>query len=249
MESNRVSIITPMYNAKRYIAQTIQSVLAQTYPDWEMIIVDDCSTDDSPAIVQEFARADQRIRYFRQPENGGIACARNTAIGFATGKYIAFLDSDDLWKPEKLERQLAFMRRIGAHFCHTACEVIDADGALTGQVRHVPEMVAYKQLLKGNPIACLTVLIDREYFADIEMPQIPHEDYAAWLNLLKTGENAYGLDEVLAQYRLAGDSASADKRRAAVWNWNIFRHYLKFPLWKSCWCFVGYVYHALRKRM
>lgn len=249
MESNRVSIITPMYNAKRYIAQTIQSVLAQTYPDWEMIIVDDCSTDDSPAIVQEFARTDQRIRYFRQPENCGIACARNVAIGFAVGKYIAFLDSDDLWKPKKLERQLEFMHGNGAHFCHTACEVIDAEGNLTGQVRHVPETVAYQQLLKGNPIACLTVLIDREYFADIEMPQIPHEDYAAWLNLLKTGETAYGLDEVLAQYRLVGDSASADKRRAAVWNWNIFRHYLKLPLWKSCWCFVGYVYHALRRRM
>lgn len=249
MEENRVSIITPMYNAKRYIEQTIQSVLAQTYQDWEMIVVDDCSTDGSPAIVQGYAGKDKRIRYFRQAKNGGIACARNTAISLATGRYLAFLDSDDLWLPQKLERQLEYMRRRDAHFCHTACEVLCADGRPAGQIRHVKETLVFGQLLKGNPIACLTVMIDRAYFPRVEMPQMAHEDYAAWLGLLRGGEPAYGLDEVLAQYRLSDGSASGNKLRAAVWNWKIFRGFLHLPLWRCCLCFAGYAWNALRKRM
>lgn len=248
-ESSLISIITPMYNAQQYIAETIDSVIAQVYTNWEMIIVDDCSTDESPRVVREYVQKEPRIHYYRQEKNGGIAKARNTAIGYARGRYVAFLDSDDLWKPDKLQRQLLFMKEKGAHFSHTACGIIDGSGLPTGKVRHVPQTIDYGHLLRGNGIACLTVLIDRNYIDQIAMPDIPHEDYAAWLGIMKRGEIAWGLDEELAEYRVVQHSVSNNKWRAAGWTWNIYRHYLQLPIWKAIGSFTCYMWNAVVKRV
>lgn len=248
MEEKLVSIITPMYNAKAFIAETMESVLAQTYPYWEMIIVDDVSTDSCAEIVKAYAMKDSRIKYYKHQKNSGVAVARNTAIQKASGRYIAFLDSDDLWKANKLEKQLQFMKEKQVTFCYSDCEIINETGESTGKIRHVPEMQDYKKLLKGNAIPCLTVLIDRSRVSKIEMPLIPHEDYAAWLSILKTGIVAYGQNEVLAKYRVNSTSLSGNKVQAAIWTWNIYRKQEKLGIIKSIYCFICYMLAAIKKR-
>lgn len=222
--------------------------MAQTYPHWEMIIVDDVSTDGCDEIVKDYAKRDDRIKYYRQKANAGAAQARNTAIGRAQGRYIAFLDSDDLWYEKKLEKQLAYMQEKHAAFCCSSCEIIDENGKSTGKVRHVSAKRSYQDLLKGNDIPCLTVVIDRKVVDRIEMPRIPHEDYAAWLDILKTGITAYGIHEVLAKYRVNSHSLSGNKIQAAKWTWDIYRKQQRLGFFKSCHCFVHYFLAAVRKR-
>lgn len=253
MKEKLVSIITPMHNAEKFVARTIESVQKQTYTDWEMIIVDDGSSDGSADIVQTYAKSDTRIHYKRLDQNAGVAQARNIAIQSAVGRYIAFLDSDDIWKPDKLRRQLALMQETGTMFCYTACGVIDEDGKESGRVRHVPERVAYKDLLKGNVIPCLTVLLDRKQLSqqgiNVAMPLVPHEDYAAWLSILKQGVVADGINEILAEYRVNKKSVSANKLQAMKWTWQIYRKQEKLGLVKSMECFLGYLYQAGRKHI
>lgn len=244
-----VSIITPLYNGGRYVKETIMSVQKQTYENWEMIIVDDGSTDDSQEIVLQIAAQDARIRYYKNEKNMGVADTRNKAIALAQGRYIAFLDSDDLWKKDKLERQISYMESKQAAFCYTACEVIDAEGNATGIQRHVPEQVSYKQLLRGNVIPCLTVVLDSTKFSSIAMPKIGHEDYATWLMLLQECECANGIDEVLASYRETGSSLSGNKLAAAGWTWKIYRSYLRLSLLESVYNFICYILQALKKRI
>lgn len=247
MKDGLVSVITPMYNAEKWIEETVRSVMAQSYEYWEMIVVDDCSTDCSAEIIQELQGEDSRIRYYRNEKNSGVAAARNRAISFAQGQYLAFLDSDDLWYPGKLQLQVQKLQSEGKAFCYSACEVIDLQGNHVN-VRHVPEKTEYRDLLKGNVIPCLTVVLDRKRLPEVVMPEIPHEDYAAWLRLLKSGVTAYGIDEELAAYREGGMSVSSDKFRAMGWTWNIYRNFLGLGLLKSCWSFCFYVVNALKKR-
>lgn len=247
MTDRLVSVITPMYNAEKWIEETIQSVQAQSYSHWEMIIVDDCSTDCSPEIVKRLQKQDSRIRYYRNDTNSGVAISRNRAISYAEGRYIAFLDSDDKWYPHKLERQITKMQTEQIAFCYSACEVIDKYGKKVN-VRYVPEKVDYEKLLRGNVIPCLTVVLDRKYIPEILMPEMPHEDYAAWLKIVQKGITAYGVNETLASYREAGMSVSSDKFRAMSWTWAIYRQYLGLNLVKSCCCFCFYVINALKKR-
>lgn len=248
MTDRLVSVITPMYNAEKWIEETVRSVMAQSYEHWEMVIVDDCSTDRSPEIVRRLQKEDPRIRYDRNENNLGVADTRNRCMELAQGRYIAFLDSDDRWYPKKLEKQLKKLQAEDGGFCYSACEVIDRKGDRIN-VRHVPEKVSYRELLRGNVIPCLTVLLDREKISEIRMPKLPHEDYAAWLKILQGGMTAYGIDEVLASYRESGASVSSDKLRAMRWTWDIYRHFLKLGFLQSCCCFCFYVMNALRKRM
>lgn len=247
MKENLVSIITPMYNSQKYIEDVIQSVQGQTYKEWEMIIVDDCSSDQGPEIVKRLQSYDERIKYYRNEYNCGVAATRNRAIGYASGRFLAFLDSDDQWYPSKIERQLEEMHASQSAFCYTACDVIDQDGNQIN-VRRVPEKIDYQELLKGNVIPCLTVLIDRKKIPDIEMPYIPHEDYATWLKILKSGVKAYGIDETLAAYRESNKSLSSNKIKAMRWTWDIYRRFLGMNIGKSVFCFCHYVINALRKR-
>ena len=174
MVQGLVSIITPMYNAKRYVEQTIESVQKQTYPNWEMIIMDDLSDDGCAEVVQELAKADARIKYFRVEEKSGVAKTRNAAMQQASGRYLAFLDSDDLWQADKLGRQLSLMKEKNCAFVYGGCDVIDENGKPQNKVRHVPEHITYQEFLWGNVIPCLTVLIDREKTGDFRMPVLIH---------------------------------------------------------------------------
>lgn len=245
-----VSVIMPMYNAQQYIAMTIDSVIAQTYENWEMIIVDDCSVDGCDEIVKNYIKKDNRIHYYRNEQNMGVAATRNCAIMYARGQYIAFLDSDDLWKPDKLKKQLVLMKNEECSFCYGSCEVINQNGMDIGKTRIVPSTINYRQLLKGNDIPCLTVVIDRGQIPDIIMPQIPHEDYATWLTLLKDYHIiAYGIQDVIAVYRERIGSVSGKKGHAMRWTWNIYRDYLNLSYWQSVVCFVNYMWKAIKKRL
>lgn len=206
-----VSIITPVYHAERFIEQTILSVQAQAYQDWEMILVDDCSNDRSGEIIKSFAVEDARIRYYRLEMNSGAAVARNTAIGFAKGEYLAFLDSDDLWLPEKLSQQLAFMKEKKCAFSFTRINFIDADNKIVKSKVPIPERIDYRHLLRQTVIATSTVLINRRSFLTSPCRCAGGQDYATWLMLLRHTDFAYGLDACLTSYRISDHSLSSNK--------------------------------------
>ncbi|WP_195939936.1 glycosyltransferase family 2 protein [Romboutsia sp. 1001713B170131_170501_G6] len=248
MKENLVSIITPMYNSGKFIRNTIESVLKQTYEDWEMIIVDDCSKDESPEIVKSYTKKDERIKYIRVSENKGVSNARNVALKNASGRYIAFLDSDDIWEITKLEKQIRFMKEKNCAISFTSYELINEENQKLNKVVGVPKSVDYKTLLKGNVLGCLTVVIDKSKLNfDIKMSGVRHEDYVLWLSILKRGYIAYGLDEVLAQYRKSLTSLSGNKIKSAMWTWNIYRNIEKIPLYKSIYYFVNYSINGIKK--
>lgn len=242
-----VSVITPAYNAERFIAETIESVIDQTYTNWEMIVVDDQSTDDTAAIVESHAEKDERIRFVQLEKNSGSAVARNTAMDHAKGKYLAFLDSDDLWMPNKLERQVAFMQEKDIAFSFTKYVRMHEDGTLTRAITNAPERVGYERLMKHCVIGCLTVMLDREKIGEERMVNIrTRQDYAFWLNLTKKGFYAYGLPEVLAKYRLVENSISSNKLKAAKQNWYVYHHIEKQSLFKSIWYFLHYAFISVK---
>lgn len=242
-----VSVITPAFNASRTIGQTIRSVQGQTFQNWEMIVVDDRSTDETCAIVEDRATSDNRIRLIRQPVNGGPASARNAALEAAAGRYVAFLDSDDYWLPKKLERQLAFMAAKDVALSYTLYRRFREGSGTIGPLVQLPRTLTYKDLLKNTAIACLTVIVDRERTGPIEFPVVRHEDYALWLRLLKQGFVAHGLMEDLARYRVSSGSVSGNKLKSAAWVWNIYRNVEKLSLPYASWCFVNYVWNAYRR--
>lgn len=242
-----VSIITPLYNSQEYIEETIQSILNQNYSNWELIVVDDCSRDESLAIVGEFANKDSRIKIIKLEENSGAAIARNTGIENAKGRYIAFLDSDDLWVPEKLEKQIEFMKGKDISFSFTGYIKIDEDGTEKGQVT-IPDVVTYKELLKSNVIGCLTAIYDVEKLGKIYMPNIrKRQDHALWLKILKGHTNAYGLNEPLAKYRIREGSISRNKIKAASYQWKLYREVERLSIGKSLYYFINYAYHGFKK--
>lgn len=242
-----VSIITPAFNASRTIAQTIQSAQAQTFHNWEMIVVDDCSRDDTCAVVEGYAACDTRIQLLRQGGNVGPAGARNAALKVAVGRYIAFLDSDDYWLPKKLERQLCFMQEHDSLLSYTLYRRFRESAEEAGPLVRLPSVLTYHDLLKNTGIACLTAMVDRERAGSIEFSAIRHEDYALWLKLLKPGFIAHGLMEDLARYRVSSVSVSGNKLRSAAWVWNIYRDAEKLNLVYAAWCFVNYVWNAYRR--
>lgn len=243
-----VSVITPVYNKERYLDACIGSVLGQTYPGWELILVDDCSADASFEILQGYARKDPRIRCERLARNAGAAAARNRALSLARGRYVAFLDADDIWMPDKLARQVDFLSRRGAGFCYTAIEMIGDDGAPRKGKRPVREVVDYRYLLTNTVIACSSVLIDRKIIGDFRMPDVRKgQDYATWLAILRRGFKAYGIDEALVRYRIAKDSVSSNKLAALRRTWHIYRRVHGLGFFRSLGCFALYTFHAVKK--
>lgn len=235
-----VTVITPLYNCDYFLDKTIQSVISQTYQHWEMIIVDDCSQDDSLLIAHRYARKDERIRVIQLEENSGAAVARNTAIEAATGRFIAFLDSDDLWMPEKLEQQVGFMVKNNVAFSYTAYEKIDEAGVVFG-LMGVPEKINYNQLLKTCVIGCLTAIYDVENLGKIYMPtNTKREDFATWLNILKQANYAQGLTQPLAKYRVYANQTSGKKVGMAKENWHLYRNIEKLSFLASCYYFSHY---------
>lgn len=242
-----ISIVMPAYNAAQYIEQSIESVLKQSYTNWELIIVDDCSVDDTYKIVDKLCLNEERIKLFRMNENSGVAMARNFAISMSRGKYIAFLDSDDLWLPDKLEKQLNLMREKKAVISYTAYRQFSMEKV--GNLVSVPEQVTYKQLLKGNVIGCLTVMLDKERLGNLKMKNARHEDYILWLDILKKGNIAYGLQEDLARYRKSETSLTSNKKRSALWTWQVYRQHQELSFFASIYYFIFYVCKGLLKHL
>lgn len=246
----RVSIVTPVYNAEKLIDKTIESVLNQTYKDFEMILVDDCSTDSSKEVIKSYSDIDKRIKYHKLDKNSGPAVARNKGIELSQGPYICFLDSDDLWLPTKLEEQLAFMEEKDIAFSFTSYSLIDEAGNDLDKIVNVPKEIDYEGLLKNTIIGCLTVIIDREKTGDFKMPLVrAGQDTATWLSILRKGYIAYGLQKPLAKYRIVEGSISHGKIKALKRTWNTYRNLEKLSLPKSMYVFVFYVFNAIRKRI
>lgn len=247
--SNLVSIITPAYNCSQTLAETIDSVLHQTYSNWEMLIVDDCSSDDTADIAAAYAQKDSRIKLIRMPQNSGSAAARNAAIQNAKGRFIALLDSDDLWKPEKLERQLTFMQENGYSFTFTAYEVFKNSLDQRRRIFEVPAKISYRQYLRNSIIGCLTVMVDKEQIPDFHMETGYLEDVLTWMYYLRQGVVAYGLNENLASYRQSEQSKSARKIKNAQRYYQCLKQQKDIGFASRLFSQIGYAYHASAKRL
>ncbi|OCL99253.1 putative teichuronic acid biosynthesis glycosyltransferase TuaG [Aliarcobacter thereius] len=238
--NNLVSIITPSYNSEKFISKTIDSVISQTYENWEMIIVDDVSPDNVNEIIEEYIKKDSRIKLIKLEKNSGAAFARNRAIEEAKGRFIAFLDADDCWKKDKLEIQINFMIKNDYAFTYTAYEKIDENGNFLGNMG-VPQKVSYSNLLKTCVIGCLTSVYDVQKLGKVYMPtNTKREDFATWLSILKKIDFAYGIKENLSQYRVYENQSSGKKAKMAKENWKLYREIEKLNLLKACYYFSHY---------
>jgi teichuronic acid biosynthesis glycosyltransferase TuaG len=247
MNGELVSIITPAYNAARFVEPAARSAIAQTYENWEMLIVDDCSKDSTREILARLARTDPRIRPIEHERNGGPAAARNTAISNARGDYLAFLDSDDLWLPGKLESQLSFMREKKSALSFTQFRRIDEGGVKEGRLVDVPPAMRYRDLLHDTAIATSTVIVDRRIAGDFRMKSTYYDDYAAWLEILRRGHVAHGLRADLMRYRVVGQSVSRNKWKSAKMVWRVYRQVEGLSILDSALCFSSYAFRGWRK--
>lgn len=248
-----ISIVTPVYNAASFIRQTIEMVKVQTYTDWELILVDDGSKDNSCEVIEAYLEEmpDERIRLIKKGKNEGAALTRNRGIKEAKGRYIAFLDADDVWLKHKLQRQMEFMKEKDAGFVFSAYEFGDEEAIGMGRIVHVPESLTYKKALSRTVIFTTTVLLDTQKISKdlIYMPNVPSEDSATWWQILRKGYVARGLDEVLAIYRRPAKSLSSNKLKAIQRIWYLYRKVEKLSLPASCIAFVGWAYRATVRRI
>lgn len=246
MNNDLVSIVMPAYKAEKTVAEAIRSVQAQSYPHWQLLVVDDGSPDGTADVVAELAKSDPRIELVRQA-NAGPAMARQKALDHAHGRYIAFLDSDDLWLPGKLERQLAFMAEHRAALSYTAFRRIQADGSGLGQLISIPSRLTYRALLGNTAIATSTAVIDKSITGEFSITKTYYDDFVLWLSILKRGHVGLGLNEDLMRYRVMSGSVSRNKLRSARMVWRTYRDIegLNAPL--AAVHFARYALHALRK--
>lgn len=248
-----ISIIVPVYNVEKYIEETISCVTAQTCKDWELLLVEDCGTDGTLEVIKRCMdnSGDARIRLIRQTTNQGAARARNRGLQEARGRYIAYLDADDLWVPEKPERELAFMKEKDAAFVFTGYEFADEQGRGTGKVVHVPHTLSYRQALSNTTIFTTTVMFDTEKIGKkrLEMPAVKSEDTALWFRVLREGYTAYGLDENLVRYRRPKRSLSSNKLEALRRIWNLYRRSEGLSLPSSAYHFCFWAFRAVKRRI
>lgn len=234
MIDNLVSIIMPAHNSEKFIYQSVQSVLSQTYQFWELIVVDDGSTDRTANIIEEFIKSDNRVKYIRLQGGRGVVAARQKAIDIARGRYIAFLDSDDLWLPDKLRIQLQFMRENNSKVSCTSYEQINEFGERNGKRIICPDIISYNRILLDCPVGNLTVIVDRAYVTHLTVPDVDkREDFALWLNLSKSYGSVNGLNKVLAQYRIRSGSVSRNKLSLIYKQWNVYRNVEKLGWMRS----------------
>lgn len=217
-----VSVITPVYNCEKYIKRTLESVFSQTYKEIEIVLVDDQSKDRSAAIIKKYQETHQEIVYFLQPENMGAGHARNKALELARGQYVAFLDADDIWKPEKIEKQVQLLHEKKGSFCFTAIEMIDGNDKIIKRKRKVKEEIDYNFLLSNTMIPTSGVMVDRIVKGDFRMHlRRGGQDYATWLRLLRDGSKAYGINVAMTRYRIDGESLSSNKLKSIGQIWEI----------------------------
>lgn len=244
-----VSIVVPVYNAERFLNETINTVLNQTYESWELLLVNDCSTDDSVNIIEKYK--DKRIKLINNKKNQGAAESRNNGIKKAKGAYLCYLDADDLWDKEKLEKQINFMKKNDCAFSFTGYEFADANGVPNGKKVYIPKEINYNQALKNTTIWTSTVMFDMKKLTkeDIYMPDVKSEDTASWWSILKKIDYAYGLDEILSFYRRTEGTLSSNKFEAIKRIWNLYRNVEKLSFIRSFFCFTYYVFNAVRRRV
>lgn len=241
-----VSVIMPAYNAEPFIAEAISSVLAQSVTDLELLVIDDCSMDGTYGIAMQ--QADPRICVLRNEKNAGVARTRNRGIEMARGKYIAFLDSDDIWHPQKLQRQLERLEAAGADLCYCSYAIIGRNGEKAKGDYIVSDTATFCDILKENYIQCSAMLIRAEVVKKYMFnTEFFHEDYILGLNILKDGHKAVGCPELLLSWRYLDNSRSFNKKKAAMNRWRIYRKYLQLPLHKSVYFFTGYALAGFRK--
>lgn len=236
-----VSIITPLYNAAHTIEETIKSVQAQTFNDWELLLVDDCSSDETVETVKKIIGSDSRIKLICRKWNAGPAVTRNRGIQEAQGRFIAFLDADDLWHHDKLQIQIDFMKKQDCGLSYTSYQKINRDGKKMGVI-HVPCQVSYIGLLKTNSIGCLTAVYDTDIFGKVYMPNISkRQDLGLWLRIMKLKTKGLGIDNVLAYYRTGSqNTVSANKILAAKYQWRIYREIEQLGFFESMVYFMIY---------
>jgi len=245
--SKIVSVIMPTYNSELTVADSITSVIEQTFNEWELLITDDCSTDGTLDILYSFAKVDSRIKIFRNVQNSGAGASRNNSIKEACGRFIAFLDSDDIWVASKLEKQIKFMLENEFALTYTQYNKIDHSGNITGFISP-PICVNYSRLLKSNVIGCLTAVYDTKILGKVFMPTIrKRQDMALWLTILERIEFAWCLPENLACYREGHESLSSNKLKILSSQWFFYKKYMKFNTFKAGWYFCNYVVQALKK--
>lgn len=250
MEEDLVSIIVPVFNSSRFIEETIKTVEEQTYKNWEIVFVNDCSNDNSKEIIEKYVK--DKIKLINLDKNSGAAVARNEGMREAKGKYIAFLDADDLWHKEKLEKQIKFMKENSYEFTFTGYEFADENGKTMGKAVKVLESLEYKQALKNTTIFTSTVIFDVEKLGKklISMPNVRRgQDTATWWKVLKTGIIAHGLDESLSMYRRTNNTLSSNKIKALKRTWNLYRNVEHFNVIKSLYYFCWYCFNAVKRRV
>ena len=246
-EKPLISIIMPAYNTEKYIEAAICSVRLQTYTNWELLVLDDGSTDQTATIAERFAEADPRIRLLRNPQNMGVARTRNRGFDMAAGDWAALLDSDDVWHSDKLEKQLAAAERSGAEIIYCSYSMVDKDGRRLSDFL-VPERTSYSEMLEENVLSCSTVLLSRRIFSGFRFStEYYHEDYALWLQLLRLGFPAFACRDVLVDYRILNGSRSNDKLRSAKHRWLIYRKAERLSFVSSAHAFSGYIRHGIEK--
>lgn len=245
----KVSVITPAYNADSFLEETVKSVQAQTFKDWEMIIVDDCSKDTTYQMAYALAKSDPRIKVFQNEVNSGVAATRNKALDVATGEYIAFLDSDDLWLPMKLEKQVEFMEQGQYCLTYTDYQIFDSTtGERRNKIIRAPNKMTAKRIYGDTSIGCLTVMVNRNKSGPFHMPIIGHtEDNITWQEILAKGFVGHRLSMVLSLYRKGNSSLTSGKQKAAKQQWMTYRDYYKFSVMKSAFYFSQYAFHAVKK--
>lgn len=248
MQQPIVSVIMPLYNAEKYVEQAVRSVISQTFRDWELIVVNDCSRDSSASIVEQLAKEDSRVRLLHtEKPSGSPTLPRNIAIENARGRYIAFLDSDDVWLPEKLEEQLPLFQDEETKVVFSYYKKMEADGTVRNGVVTSPKKVSYSKLLKGNVIGNLTGIYDTKKVGKHYLQRLGHEDYVFWLHVLKGGGYAVNTSKVHAIYRLTDNSVSRNKFKVFMWDWHIYRHVEKLNFFHAAYCFACYAVKGLLK--
>ena len=243
-----VSVVMPAYNAWRYLREAVRSLQEQTVNDWELLVVDDCSQDETPQLLRQLAQEDARIHPIYNEYNRGAAASRNLALDRCTGEYIAFFDADDMWRPHKLARQLEKITAAGADIVYCSYAMMDENGAPCYADFIVEETATLDSMLSRNEFSCSTVLLRRDALAGRRFrTDFYHEDYVLWLELLQRGCTAVGITDVLADYRIVQHSRSNDKARSAMHRWHIYRQYLHLPLSRSLSAFIRYALSGLKK--
>ena len=241
-----VSVIMPAYNCEKYIAKALDSALSQKVP-LEIIIINDCSTDNTEQVILQYASKHSEIRYYKNEHNLGASGSRNRAVKLALGTYIAFLDSDDWWEPNKLQKQLQLMENTNTVLCSTARMLVKPDGTSMNKTIPVIEEITYKKLLRHNCINCSSVLLLKEVALEFPMQhEDSHEDYITWLKILQKYKKACAINEPLLNYRLSASGKSGSKLKSAKMTFKVYR-YMGFGIVKSILCFCSYAIHGVIK--